>query len=274
MRRTITGATCLAVLSLLSATACSGDPSPANGPASASHPASPPSSAPPTAAPRAPSGSPSPPPSWRFTVSGDIPVPPNGSQDTSAAADSSCDAAQFAHDKKVGTQVVGGFVLSGFTASAALLKHFLAGQGTPVGFGPDSRVARLAKQSAPFAALNQQVTTAVAAQLRAGATRVQISSAELRPITFTGSGDLYWGFRNTQGLTVSGSGTRQNGRYTGTLTYVIRDSYGFPAADTLGGFGAPMRYLQTSCGAPGTPGGAHWFPDTITLTVPFTASRS
>ena len=62
---------------------------------------------------------------------------------------------------------------------------------------------------------------------------------------------------------------RENGRYTGTLSYVIRDSYGFPASDTLDGFGPPMRYLQTACGAPQHAGGARWFPDTITVTVPF-----
>lgn len=271
MRRTITGGTCLAVLALLSATACSGGPSSANGPASATRPAVTPTSA----TPSAPAGSsPRPSSAWHWTVTGETPVPPNGSQDTRAEAESACDAAQFARDKKVGAQVMTGFALSGFPASAALLRHFLAGRGTPVGFGPDSQVARLTKESAPFTSLNQQVTAAVAEQLRAGAAQVRLSSAELRPITFTGSGDLYWGFRNTQGLSVSGSGTRQNGRYTGTLTYVIRDSYGFPAADTLGGFGTPMRYLQTSCGAPGTPGGAHWFPDTITLTVPFTAPQS
>lgn len=61
----------------------------------------------------------------------------------------------------------------------------------------------------------------------------------------------------------------ENGRYAGTLSYVIRDSYGFPASDTLGGFGPPMRYLQTVCGAPAHAGGAHWFPDSITVTVPF-----
>jgi hypothetical protein len=81
--------------------------------------------------------------------------------------------------------------------------------------------------------------------------------------------DLYWGFRGTQGLTVTGSGGRKNGRYSGSLTYVIRDSYGFPASDTLNGFGPPMRYLQTVCGAPQHAGGARWFPDTITVTVPF-----
>ena len=83
--------------------------------------------------------------------------------------------------------------------------------------------------------------------------------------------DLYWGFRGTQGLTVTGSGHRENGRYVGTLSYVIRDSYGFPAGDTLEGFGPPMRYLQTACGAPQHAGGARWFPDTITVTVPFSS---
>jgi hypothetical protein len=63
--------------------------------------------------------------------------------------------------------------------------------------------------------------------------------------------------------------SKSKGRYVGTLTYVIRDSYGFPAGETLGGFGPPMRYLQTVCGAPQHAGGAHWFPDTITVTVPF-----
>jgi hypothetical protein len=68
---------------------------------------------------------------------------------------------------------------------------------------------------------------------------------------------------------VTGTVQRADGRYVGTLSYVIRDSYGFPAEDTLTGFGAPMRYLQTVCGAPQQAGGAHWFPDTITVTVPF-----
>lgn len=81
--------------------------------------------------------------------------------------------------------------------------------------------------------------------------------------------DLYWGFRGTQGLTVTGSGHREERRYAGTISYVIRDSYGFSASDTLDGFGPPMRYLQTACGAPQHAGGARWFPDTITVTVPF-----
>ncbi|MGH3251270.1 MAG: hypothetical protein ACRDOI_34395, partial [Trebonia sp.] len=109
----------------------------------------------------------------------------------------------------------------------------------------------------------------VVGQLKAGQAQVRLSAARLPTVAFESTaGDLYWGFRGTQGLTVTGSGVREKGRYVGTLTYVIRDSYGFPAGDTLGGFGPPMRYLQTVCGAPQHAGGAHWFPDTITVTVP------
>ena len=111
---------------------------------------------------------------------------------------------------------------------------------------------------------------AIFSQLKAGGTRVRLSAAQLPTVAFESkTSDLYWGFRGTQGLTVTGSGRRENGRYAGTLSYVIRDSYGFPASDTLAGFGPPMRYLQTACGAPQHAGGARWFPDTITVTVPF-----
>ena len=121
-----------------------------------------------------------------------------------------------------------------------------------------------------FRAVDNQVQEAILSQLKAGSTRVRLSAAQLPTVAFESmTSDLYWGFRGTQGLTVTGSGRRENGRYVGTLSYVVRDSYGFPASDTLGGFGPPMRYLQTACGAPYHAGGARWFPDTITVTVPF-----
>jgi hypothetical protein len=137
---------------------------------------------------------------FAFTVAGDRPVRPSGSQDTHAQTpNATCDSATFASDKALGARLARAFALAGFPLSADLLAHFLAGQG----------------------------------------------------------------------LTVTGRGTRENGRYAGTLSYVIRDSYGFPVGDTLDGFGPPMRYLQTVCGVPRHAGGAHWFPDTITVTVPF-----
>lgn len=206
-----------------------------------------------------------------FTVVGSRPVLPSGSQDTHAQTPGAgCDGAAFAADEATGVKVAGGFALAGFPASAALLEHFLAGKGTQVDYRAGSVISREALASSAFRSADNEVQQVIASQLKAGRTRVRLTAAELPAVAFeTRSSDLYWGFRGTQGLTVTGSGSRENGRFTGTLSYVIRDSYGFPAGDTLAGFGAPMRYLQTVCGAPQHAGGAHWFPDTITVTVPF-----
>jgi hypothetical protein len=208
---------------------------------------------------------------FAFTVAGDRPVLPGGSQDTHAQTPNArCDSATFAADKALGTRVARAFALAGFPASADLLAHFLTGTGTGVNYRAGSSIAKKALASEAFRALNAEVQKAILGQLKAGRTRVRLSAAQLPAVAFEStSSDLYWGFRGTQGLTVTGRGTRENGRYTGTLSYVIRDSYGFPVGDTLDGFGPPMRYLQTVCGAPRYAGGAHWFPDTITVTVPF-----
>jgi hypothetical protein len=206
-----------------------------------------------------------------FTVAGNNPVPPNGSQDTRAQTPGTpCDQATFRADESVGATVSHGFTLTGFPVAGQLLRHFLAGTGTAVSYPAGSAISRQALASAPFRALNARIQAAVGRQLAAGSTAVRLPAAQLPPLAFeTASSDLYWGFRGTQGLSVTGTGRHTGGRFTGTLTYVIRDSYGFPAGDTLSGFGPPMRYLQTVCGAPQHPGGAHWFPDTITVTVPF-----
>ena len=88
--------------------------------------------------------------------------------------------------------------------------------------------------------MNNEVAEAVLSQLKAGKSRVRLSAAQLPTVAFESrTSDLYWGFRGTQGLTVTGSGRRENGRYVGILSYVIRDSYGFPVGDTLEGFGPP-----------------------------------
>ena len=206
-----------------------------------------------------------------FTVAGARPVLPSGSQDTHAQIPgASCDSATFAADKALGARVARGFALAGFPASADLLQHFLKGKGTEVDYRPGSLVSKKARASGAFLAVNNEVTEAILGQLKAGRTRVRLSAAQLPTLAFESrSSDLYWGFRGTQGLTVTGSGRREDGRYTGTLSYVIRDSNGFPVGDTLEGFGPPMRYLQRACGAPQHAGGARWFPDTITVTVPF-----
>ena len=208
---------------------------------------------------------------FSFTVAGVRPVLPNGSQDTHARTPGAgCDGATFAADQAVGVRVADGFALAGFPASAGLLRHFLKGKGAEVEYRAGSLISKQALASRAFRAVNNEVQEAILSQLKAGRTRVRLSAAQLPAVAFESrASDLYWGFRGTQGLTVTGSGRRGNGRYTGTLWYVIRDSYGFPAGDTLAGFGPPMRYLQTVCGAPQHAGGAHWFPDTITVTVRF-----
>lgn len=207
---------------------------------------------------------------WTFTVSGDHPVVPNGSQDTHVATPGAvCDSAEFTKDMSIGQHVVDGFTLAGFPAGADLLEHFLSGEGTEIDYRAGSSISKQALASSAFLALNSQVQGMIRGQLTGGKAQVRLSAAQLPLVAFeSATSDLYWGFRGTQGLTVTGSGTRTNGRYVGTLTYVIRDSYGFPVDDTLDGFGAPMRYLQTVCGAPQHAGGALWFPDAITVTVP------
>jgi hypothetical protein len=253
MRRRIATVAVLFVIVLLSASACSGSP-----------PA--PAAVTPTA-PKAPRTT----AAWGFTVSGARPVLVNGSQDTSAqAAGATCDGAQLTADKRLGNQIASGFAVGGFPTAVALLRHFLAGTGTPVDYPAASPIARLALASSAFQTVNRQVQAAVARQLKAGRTRVELSAGQLPTVEFSdATSDLYWSMRGTQGLTVTGHGSRKSGRYVGTLTYVIRDSYGFPVDDTLGGFGPPMRYLQTVCGAPRHAAGAHWFPDSVTVTVPF-----
>jgi hypothetical protein len=255
MRRRIVTLAVVYMIAVLSVAACSGNSS---APAAASPSTTPKPSHHPTAA-------------WGFTVRGVRPVLANGSQDTSAqAAGAACDGAQLSADKRLGGQIASGFAVGGFPTAAALLRHFLAGTGAAVDYPAASPIARLALASSAFQTVNRQVQAAVARQLKAGGTRVELSAGQLPAVEFSdGTSDLYWSFRGTQGLTVTGHGSRKRGRYVGTLTYVIRDSYGFPVDDTLGGFGPPMRYLQTVCGAPRHAGGARWFPDSVTVTVPF-----
>jgi hypothetical protein len=77
----------------------------------------------------------------------------------------------------------------------------------------------------------------------------------------------------TQGIVVTGSGRLSNGYYVGTLTYKIEDSYGYSTKDHFYGFGDALRYLQTVCGNPPQKGGAHWFRDSVTVSVNFKLPR-
>ena len=84
-----------------------------------------------------------------FTVTGNRPVPRNGSQDTHAQTPTAqCDPAAFAADKVLAIKVAGGFTLAGFPVAAALLTHFLDGKGTEVDYPAGSPIAATGTQQA------------------------------------------------------------------------------------------------------------------------------
>ncbi len=138
-------------------------------------------------------------------------------------------------------------------------------------YPPGSAVAGEAASSPAFEQEDQRVQGYVVSRLNHGATRIDPGDGPdvLNTIDFADQSmrDLYLSFRNTQGITVTGVGAVVGSEYVGELTYVIQDAYGFGVHDYLLGAGAEMRYLQRTCGAPYYPGGAHWFPDSVTVTV-------
>ena len=80
---------------------------------------------------------------FAFTVAGDRPVRPSGSQDTHAPTpNAACDSATFASDKALGARLARAFGLAGFPVSAGLLAHFLAGQGIGVNYRAGSLIAK------------------------------------------------------------------------------------------------------------------------------------
>jgi hypothetical protein len=208
-----------------------------------------------------------------FTVTGSISVQPSGSQDThEQTPNDKCNQARLRAYEGLGETTVTLFNSIGAPASAELLSNFLAGTGSEVDFPAGSQISNEVQDSSEFQNLNTAVQAAIVNQLKAGNLQIQLSAPPLATIVLGFTRDLYYGFRGTQGLEVTGSGNVTDKNYIGSLTYVIEDSYGFAPHDTLLGVGTAMRYLQTVCGNPPTSGGAHWFPDTITVTVPFNYS--
>jgi hypothetical protein len=150
---------------------------------------------------------------FAFTVAGARPVPPNGSQDTHAQTPNArCDGATRAADEALGAKVAEGFALAGFPVSADLLTHFLKGKGTAVDYRAGSPISKQALSSSAFTAVNNEVQKAVLSQLKAGKTHVQLSGAHLPAVVFESrNSDLYWGFRGTQGLTVTEAAAARTG---------------------------------------------------------------
>jgi hypothetical protein len=97
---------------------------------------------------------------FAFTVAGDRPVRPSGSQDTHAQTpNATCDSATFASDKALGARLARAFALAGFPVSADLLAHFLTGQGTEVNYRAGSPIAKKARASEAFRARHPRERT-------------------------------------------------------------------------------------------------------------------
>ena len=206
-----------------------------------------------------------------FTVSGSLPVLPSSSQDTHATyPDSVCSTSKLNQYEEEAKAVEAYFTVENAPDAATLLEHFLDGSGTSVNFPSGSTLSRQLLSNAQFQALNSSAQRALVNALSQGENTVRLAQPPLQRISLYLPADLEYSFGGTQGIQVSGTGRLVNGHYVGTLTYTIQDSYGFSTDDHfVGNIGDHMRYLQTNCGAPQTSEGALWFPDSVTINVPF-----
>jgi hypothetical protein len=204
-----------------------------------------------------------------FSVTGSLKVMSSTSQSEHARGEV-CKTARFVKDKAEGYAIATAFTGLTYTNAESLLRHFLGGSGTPVNFPNGSKLSKQLVANPNFESLNKAVKDAIAVQLKAGKTTITLTKPPLDRIGLYTAGDLHWSFGGTQGTDVTGSGKLVRDEYKVTLTYTIRDSYGFSLNDIFyHGVGQDTRYLQTSCGNPPHAGGAHWFPDSVTATVVF-----
>jgi hypothetical protein len=217
------------------------------------------------------------PPCW--TVSGGIPFPHKTSRDSDQATGSpalakTCSA--FTNARYRGFALAAIAFLSGARDpyAADALHQWLNGRTSPLEFRADSAIAKEAKVFHTFTELNAAIKQELKRRLDAGDRTVVVHPRQTVDFTTAPKlSELYVLFRGTQGLDISGEGTITGGRYQGKLTYVIRDTFGFSNKDLFsvpGGkdIGRDLHYLQTVCGGPYHPGGAHWYPDSVTVEVP------
>ena len=228
-------------------------------------------------------------PDWSgsFTVTGSIPVRDakhgNQSQDDHASdPNSDCDASTFDAAELSAWAAVASLRARGLVAPADLLTYFLtAARAANATFEKNypngSAISDQAKKDPNFVALNAAVEKEVASELKnkTGEVHIKLKAPDpLMTITLDHTKDLEDSFRGTQGLEVSGGGSFHDSKYQGWLTYVIKDSYGYTVKNAQENllFKA-LRYLQVNCGKPPILGGAHWFPDSVTVTVGISGTK-
>lgn len=218
---------------------------------------------------------------------------PDSDQAQGDPSGQSCGRGQYLRAIAEANDVAEGAAVLGAPDGAELMRHFLSGQGTPLTFGPTSRIAGLIARNASFQRLNRAVTAELKKQLapiaadhrRGSPVHLRLSGDFLLAVrpsfdNLTRDPDLYLSFRGTQGLSVYGGGmaylprnSDRTGRTGGSLTYTISDTYGFSSEPQFRLLGHPvgpdLHYLQTTCGAPAHKDGAHWFRDAVTVTTRF-----
>jgi hypothetical protein len=219
-----------------------------------------------------------------FTITGQKPVPqpPAPPDPASEFAEGSsqlaagCNVATADLDHQVGIDWSSRFAAVGASDGAAFLLHFLDGTGTPIDRPNGSALSEAIATDSVFGGLDNSIQAQAKKILDSGQRDVDVTSAMYNP-DFSQPDPLHpaaslaaeTAFGGTQGLGVTGSGYKYDGFYWGSITYVIRDVYGFYATPSFFGVGPMMHYLQGTCGAPWYPGGAHWFYDSVAVTVPF-----
>jgi hypothetical protein len=221
------------------------------------------------------------------SVTGSVPYAPDPGDTAVTPASASCSRLHKGLDLSLYASELAFFKADHAPDAANLLAHWWAGSGQPVNYGATSVLAAKAAQFPGFKAMNSKVQEYVRAELAGGVSNITVPSSPSyspttqRPLVLMNFNNvvnfpaLYWAFRATQGIKVTGTLTDQAGRYTGQLTYVISDTYGFRGNDTsrlTGPFTRAMNYLQTNCGHPKFTAGPLWFSDTLTVPVKFSAA--
>jgi len=134
-----------------------------------------------------------------------------------------------------------------------LLWHFLDGFGPSIDYRDDSSpgsVSGKVRRSASFKALDERVQKEVLEKAREGQVNFTIVSSTLhRPTSGSRATSISTGRSAAPKGSTPAAASSATSRFKGSITYVIRDSYGFRNDEGFFGADKAARYLQTTCGA-------------------------
>jgi hypothetical protein len=202
-------------------------------------------------------------PGWHFIIQGSIREDNSNKSGDQDPSDGQCNPLIEGKDIALLQTAVADLRLhQGAPNAADFLAHFLAGKGGDLNLDAKSGLAQEVLASHEFATIDGNVRKsvkkalddAIAAGQKSGLVQILEQTLKDDNALFdfedkAGEPDLYYAFRGTQGLDLSGQIDVVNGRYVGYLEYTIHDVYGFKRNTNFFG-GAEGRYLQAHCGFP------------------------